>query len=47
VPRCVEILADAVGPRPNFEFVIMKNADHGFKGYERELAVLMADWLTT
>ena len=45
VPRCVEILADAVGPKPNFEFVIMKDADHGFGGHEEELGALMADWL--
>ena len=46
VPRCVEILADAVGPKPNFEFVIMRDADHGFGGYEGELGALMAGWLT-
>lgn len=45
VRRCVGILADAVGPKPNFEFAIMKDADHGFGGYERELGSLMAGWL--
>lgn len=45
VARCVEILADAVRPKPNFEFAIMKGADHGFRGYERELGALMAEWL--
>ena len=46
VSECVRILADAVGPKPNFEFVIVKNADHGFTGMERELGRLVADWLT-
>jgi pimeloyl-ACP methyl ester carboxylesterase len=45
VRRCVEILADAIGPKTNFEFAIMKDADHGFGGYERELGALMAEWL--
>ncbi len=34
-----------VGRKPNFEFVIVKDADHGFNGYESELGALMADWL--
>lgn len=45
VSRCVEILADALGPKPNFELVIMKDADHGFKGFEGELVKVIVDWL--
>ncbi|HEX6158589.1 MAG TPA: alpha/beta fold hydrolase, partial [Thermoanaerobaculia bacterium] len=32
VPRCVEILADAIGPKPNVELAILADADHGFGG---------------
>jgi pimeloyl-ACP methyl ester carboxylesterase len=46
VSRCVRILADAVGPKPNFELVVVKNADHAFSGMERELGRLMAEWLS-
>lgn len=45
VPRCVAILADALGPKPNFELAIMAGADHGFGGYEPELAGLILGWL--
>lgn len=45
VPRCVGILADALGAKPNFELAIMKDADHGFSGREAELGELMVDWL--
>ena len=45
VARCVRVLADAVGPRTNFESVVMAGATHGFGGYERELARLIADWI--
>jgi len=44
VSRCVSILADAIGPKPNFELAVMGEADHGFSGRERELAALIADW---
>jgi len=45
VSRCVSILAEAIGPKPNFEFVIMKDADHGFGGREPVLANLIVRWL--
>lgn len=47
VSGCVASLAGAVGSKPNFEFVIMKDADHGFAGHETELAALMAGWITS
>jgi pimeloyl-ACP methyl ester carboxylesterase len=46
VPGCVAAMADAVGPRTHFEYAIMRGANHGFTGYEWELADLIADWLT-
>ena len=45
VRACVAVLADAIGPQPNVEIVVMEDADHGFTGKEGELAALMADWL--
>lgn len=45
VSRCVEILADAIGPKPNFELAIVEDADHGFGGREDELARLIVDWV--
>lgn len=45
VSRCVSILADAIGPKPNFELAIMRDADHGFAGKEGELAALITDWI--
>lgn len=45
VPRCVSILAEALGPRPNAEIVVMAEADHGFGGREEELAELIARWM--
>ena len=47
VSRCVEIMADAVGARPNFEFAILSDADHGFTGREGELGAFLADWFST
>jgi pimeloyl-ACP methyl ester carboxylesterase len=47
VSASVGLLADGVGPKPNFEFVVMKDADHGFGGHENELATLIADWITS
>ncbi|HEX2833040.1 MAG TPA: alpha/beta fold hydrolase [Thermoanaerobaculia bacterium] len=46
VPRCVDILADAIGPKTNFELAIVKDAGHGFGGFEEELATLIAAWMT-
>ena len=45
VSRAVSLLATAVGPRPNFEFVIVEDADHGFRGHEEELGALVANWI--
>lgn len=45
VSWCVRILADAIGPRPNFDLVVMKDADHGFGGEDRNLGALAGDWL--
>jgi len=45
VSRCVSILADALGPKPNFELAIMADADHGFGGKEGELAALITEWI--
>ncbi len=45
VSRCVSILADALGPKPNFELAILEDADHGFGGQESELARVIVDWM--
>jgi pimeloyl-ACP methyl ester carboxylesterase len=45
VPRCVEILADAIGPKPNVELAILAEADHGFGGREEELAGVITRWM--
>jgi len=45
VSRCVSILADAIGPKPNFELAIMADADHGFGGREGEVAGLIGGWI--
>ena len=47
VPGCVRALSEAVGPKPNFEFVIVKDATHGFGGFERELGSLVASWISS
>lgn len=44
VPRCVAILADAIGAKSNFELAIMEGAGHGFSGFEEELGTLIAEW---
>ncbi len=31
--------------QPTFEYQIIKNADHGFHGHERELSRVLAEWL--
>jgi hypothetical protein len=46
VGGCVAALADAVGAKPDFEIVVIKDADHGFSRKEAELGRLMADWLS-
>ena len=45
VSRCVQILADAVGARPNVEIATMAEADHGFGGQEDELVELILRWM--
>lgn len=47
VSRCVAILDEALGPKPNVELAIMRDADHGFSGRERELGAVIADWITS
>ena len=43
VPKVVEILKSK---RPELEYKIIKGADHGFTGYQKTLAKMLADWLT-
>jgi pimeloyl-ACP methyl ester carboxylesterase len=43
VPRCVAILSRYVNDRA--EIVVMRDADHGFKGREAELGGLIGDWI--
>lgn len=45
VPRCVQILAGALGPKPNIELGIIEDADHGFGGREEALARVIAAWM--
>lgn len=45
VPRCVAILSDAIGPKPNFELAILEGAGHGFAGYEEELTMAIVKWM--
>lgn len=44
VSRCVAILADAIGPKPNIELGIIQDAGHGLRGKEAELAEMIAVW---
>ncbi|GAC1432364.1 MAG: hypothetical protein NVSMB68_04840 [Thermoanaerobaculia bacterium] len=43
--RYIDVLRDAIGGKPNFEFVVVKDADHGFGGREEELGDLIVSWL--
>ncbi len=45
VSRCVAILTEQLGPKPNFEFAILGDADHGFGRREGDLARLILPWL--
>jgi pimeloyl-ACP methyl ester carboxylesterase len=45
VPRCVAILDEALGPKPNVELAILGGADHGFTGQEEELANVILNWM--
>ena len=45
VPACVAALANAIGPKPNFELAIMKDANHSFSGRQEELAQLIVRWM--
>jgi pimeloyl-ACP methyl ester carboxylesterase len=47
VSRCVAILAEAVGAKPNFELAILEDADHGFSGKESELADVIVNWMVS
>ena len=40
----VAALAEALGAKTNVELAIMKDADHGFGGMERQLATVILDW---
>ncbi|MDP9360844.1 MAG: hypothetical protein M3P29_05265 [Acidobacteriota bacterium] len=44
MPRCVRILSQHVSGRA--EFAIMRGADHGFAGREKELGALIGDWIS-
>ena len=43
--RYMEVLADVVGQKENFEIVFFRDANHGFGGREHELGLLIAGWL--
>jgi pimeloyl-ACP methyl ester carboxylesterase len=43
--RCVGVLADAIGPKPNIEMAIIGEADHSFGGKEEELAQSIIAWV--
>ncbi|HEX7152454.1 MAG TPA: alpha/beta fold hydrolase [Thermoanaerobaculia bacterium] len=45
VSRCVGILADALGPKPNVELAVLADADHGFGGKERQLVETIVNWM--
>jgi pimeloyl-ACP methyl ester carboxylesterase len=45
VSRCLAILAAALESRPNFELVMLSDADHGFSGCEEELASVIGGWI--
>lgn len=42
VPRIVEILKKQ---KPEFKYVIVRNADHSFTKHQKELSKMMSDWL--
>jgi pimeloyl-ACP methyl ester carboxylesterase len=44
VPRCAAILSQYVGERA--EIVVIRGADHGFRGVESQLGATVADWIT-
>lgn len=43
--RYMAVLADVIGRKPNFEIVLVKDADHGFGGREEDLSGLIIRWL--
>ncbi len=45
VSGCVAALADALGPKPNIELAIVRDADHGFRGREHDFARVIIDWI--
>ena len=47
VPRCLSILATALGPKPNIELATLADADHGFAGKEMDLGKVIVRWLAS
>lgn len=45
VPKCVEILKRRCPDEKLFNYKIIKDADHGFNGKEKELAEIITNWL--
>jgi pimeloyl-ACP methyl ester carboxylesterase len=45
VACCAAVLADHVGPAA--EIVTIEGAGHGFRGFEADLGILMAEWMLT
>lgn len=45
VSGCVAAMSDALADRTNFEFVVLKDTDHGFGAREGELAELVLNWM--
>jgi len=46
VERIVDILKQKAPSKNLFDFEIIENADHGFNGYEKDLAKVIAKWLS-
>lgn len=45
VSKCLDIINEAVGRKGNFNFEIIKDADHSFHGKEKELINAIVAWL--
>lgn len=45
VSRSLALLDAALGPKPNIELAVMRDADHGFGGKEEELGTIIAEWM--
>ncbi|MFA9288601.1 MAG: alpha/beta hydrolase [Weeksellaceae bacterium] len=46
VDGCVKILQTYIGKKPNFEYQIIPEANHGFDGFQEDLGDIMASWLS-